>query len=362
MKLSTLASNIAGAPGLSGNRHLDYSLDVHMTAAKIFAMADIVFPTLPGYRMPDFKDFGPLAKVANASGETRLRAASDLAGYRADISDAVLRGSVCAGASATELIAIATGLIRNAAAAPLIAASPAGPLGAGAYVAGLASMALNDALGVLQQLEEDLGTLAARLNEATAAATARVMPGPGALGDAAQQELQRFAATLPEPAQKVVAASLPPAPTPAATVPAPAPPEVAPVAAPPPEPTPMPAPAPASEGSSIGAAAVEAAKSQLGTPYVWGGAAPGGFDCSGLTSWAYKQAGMDIPRVAADQTVGRQVSYEELQPGDLVLWSGHAAMYAGDGMMIEAGDPVQMNPVRTENIGMTFHGFWRPTG
>lgn len=358
MKLSALASNAFGAPSVTGNRHVDMSLDVGLVAAKIFAMADIVFPTMPGYRMPDFKDFGPLAKVANASGETRLRAATELAGYRADISDAVLRGSLCTGASAAELVAIATGLVRNAAAAPLIAATPAGPLGAGAYVASLVSMALNDAFGVLQQLEKDLGMLAAGLNEATAAAAARVMPGPGALGDAAQQELQRLAAALPEPAQKVVAASLPSAPTPAATVPAPAPPEVAPAAAPPPEPT----PSPAQEGSSIGAAAVEAAKSQLGTPYVWSGAAPGGFDCSGLTSWAYQQAGLDIPRVAADQTVGRQVSYEELQPGDLVLWSGHAAMYAGDGMMIEAGDPVQMNPVRTENIGMTFHGFWRPTG
>lgn len=358
MKLSTLASNVFGAPSVTGNRHVDMSLDVGFVAAKIFAMADIVFPTLPGYRMPDFKDFGPLAKVANASGETRLRAAAELAGYRADISDAVLRGSICASTSAAELVAIATGLVRNAAAAPVIAASPAGPLGAAAYVASLASTALNDALGVLQQLEEDLGTLATGLNKATADAAARIMPGPGALGEAAQQELQRFAATLPTPAQKVVAASLPQAPTPAATVPAPAPPEVAPAAAPPPEPT----PAPATEGSSVGAAAVEAAKRQLGTPYVWGGAAPGGFDCSGLTSWAYKQAGLDIPRVAADQAVGRQVAYAELQPGDLVLWSGHAAMYAGDGMMIEAGDPVQMNPVRTENIGMTFHGFWRPTG
>ena len=39
----------------------------------------------------------------------------------------------------------------------------------------------------------------------------------------------------------------------------------------------------------------------------------------------------------------------------------HVAMYAGDGMMVEAGDPVQMNPVRTSNIGMPFMGFWRPT-
>ena len=117
----------------------------------------------------------------------------------------------------------------------------------------------------------------------------------------------------------------------------------------------------AAAGASVGQRAVEAAKSQLGTPYVWGGSAPGGFDCSGLTSWAYKQAGLEIPRVAANQTVGRQVSYQELQPGDLVLWSGHAAMYAGDGMMIEAGNPVQMSPVRTENIGMAFKGFWRPS-
>ena len=70
---------------------------------------------------------------------------------------------------------------------------------------------------------------------------------------------------------------------------------------------------------------------------------------------------MDIPRTAAEQAVGQQVAYENLQEGDLVVWDGHVAMYAGDGMMIEAGDPVQLNPVRTENIGMPFRGFWRPT-
>ena len=81
----------------------------------------------------------------------------------------------------------------------------------------------------------------------------------------------------------------------------------------------------------------------LGTPYVWGGNAPGGFDCSGLTSWAYRQAGIEIPRTAENQAIGQQVSHDDLQPGDLIVWSGHVAMYAGDGMMVEAGDPVQLN-------------------
>ena len=352
-------SSLGGPPSVTNNRHLNFSLDIGTAAAQILSMADIIdFPTLPGYRMPDFKDFGPLAQVANASGETRLQAASDLAAYRADISDAVLRGSVRASAAVAELVSIAIGLMRNAAAAPALAATPIGPIGAAAFVAAQVCQALDAAMAALQSLEKDLGALATKLGASTAAAAARVMPGPGALGEAANAELQRLSASVPSSPRQLVAAALPTAPKPAATVPAPAPPEVTPMSAPPPEPT----PAPAQGGSPVGAAAVAAAKSQLGTPYVWGGSSPGGFDCSGLTSWAYSQAGMEIPRVAADQTVGRQVSYEELQPGDLVLWSGHAAVYAGDGMMIEAGDPVQMNPVRTENIGMPFYGFWRPTG
>lgn len=115
-------------------------------------------------------------------------------------------------------------------------------------------------------------------------------------------------------------------------------------------------------GSAQGEAAVAAARTQLGTPYVWGGTQPGGFDCSGLTQWAYRQAGVEIPRTAEEQAVGRSVSAEELQPGDLAVWDGHVAMYAGDGQMIEAGDPVQTNPVRTSNMGMAFKGFYRPTG
>ncbi|QPK78728.1 C40 family peptidase [Corynebacterium lizhenjunii] len=115
-------------------------------------------------------------------------------------------------------------------------------------------------------------------------------------------------------------------------------------------------------GSSAGQAAAQAALSQVGTPYTWGGTGSGGFDCSGLTQWAYRQAGIELPRLAQEQTVGVQVPADQLQPGDLVVWDGHVAMYSGNGQMVEAGDPVQTNPLRTTNMGMAFKGFWRPTG
>lgn len=99
------------------------------------------------------------------------------------------------------------------------------------------------------------------------------------------------------------------------------------------------------------------ALSAVGTPYQWGGNTPGvGLDCSGLTHWAYGQAGVEIPRTAAEQAVGRPVDGSELLPGDLVVWDGHVAMVVGDGQMVEAGDPVQVNPIRTTNMDMGFRG------
>ena len=115
------------------------------------------------------------------------------------------------------------------------------------------------------------------------------------------------------------------------------------------------------EASAAGEKAVDTALSMVGTPYVWGGTSPQGFDCSGLTQYAYREAGVELPRLAEQQTVGQQVSADQLVKGDLVVWDGHVAMYAGDGQIVEAGDPVQVNPLRTSNMGMEFKGFWRPT-
>lgn len=109
------------------------------------------------------------------------------------------------------------------------------------------------------------------------------------------------------------------------------------------------------------AAAVRAALSQRGVPYVWGGTTPKGFDCSGFTQWAYKQAGLDLPRLAQDQdTAGDRVSQAQLRPGDLAVWDGHVAMYVGHNQLVEAGDPVQVSPLRTSNAGQGFQGFFRP--
>lgn len=109
------------------------------------------------------------------------------------------------------------------------------------------------------------------------------------------------------------------------------------------------------------AKAVRAALSQRGVPYVWGGTTPNGFDCSGLTQWAYRQAGLELPRLAQDQdAAGYRVDQAHLQPGDLAVWDGHVAMYVGNNQMVEAGNPVQMSPVRTSNAGQGFQGFFRP--
>jgi cell wall-associated NlpC family hydrolase len=93
--------------------------------------------------------------------------------------------------------------------------------------------------------------------------------------------------------------------------------------------------------SAKAALAIKAAMSQLGVPYVFGGGSPTtGFDCSGLTSWAWAQVGVDLPHNAAAQfALLAKVPIDQLQPGDLVFFGRdlhHVGLYIGDGQMVHA--------------------------
>lgn len=97
---------------------------------------------------------------------------------------------------------------------------------------------------------------------------------------------------------------------------------------------------------------IDLAKQFLGTPYVWGGNRPGGFDCSGLIQYAMQQAGFNMPRVSWDQLkMGSRADIGSLQPGDLVGFHGgsHIALYLGGGKILEA--PRSGLDVRIRSLG-----------
>lgn len=119
------------------------------------------------------------------------------------------------------------------------------------------------------------------------------------------------------------------------------------------------APAPVTvAGSGKGVAALNAALTQRGKPYVWGAAGPSAFDCSGLVMWAFKQVGISLPHSSSAQSrMGTPVSRDQLQPGDLVFFYSpvsHVGIYAGNGQVINATTSGQ--PVKLSNIsGMPFN-------
>jgi cell wall-associated NlpC family hydrolase len=87
--------------------------------------------------------------------------------------------------------------------------------------------------------------------------------------------------------------------------------------------------------------AVDTALAQLGDPYVWAGAGPNTFDCSGLTQFAYAAAGVYLPHSSSMQSgIGVPVEIADLRPGDLVFFYSpvsHVGMYIGNGQMVHAG-------------------------
>ncbi|MDQ1713778.1 MAG: peptidoglycan DL-endopeptidase CwlO [Frankiaceae bacterium] len=122
--------------------------------------------------------------------------------------------------------------------------------------------------------------------------------------------------------------------------------------------------------TAVAARAIEAARTQLGKPYQWGAVGPESFDCSGLTGWAYRQAGLDLPRTSRQQWfAGSHPDLGALLPGDLLFWGTnpanpgsihHVALYLGNGLMIAAphtGANVRVQPVYLND----FFGVTRPT-
>ena len=111
---------------------------------------------------------------------------------------------------------------------------------------------------------------------------------------------------------------------------------------------------------------LRAAMSREGMPYVWGAAGPKAFDCSGLVQWSFAQAGIVMPRVAADQALsGPAVPVSQLQPGDLLFYHtdptdpayiSHVAIYLGKGWMIQAPEPGEDVQIVPADFGSEFAG------
>ena len=116
---------------------------------------------------------------------------------------------------------------------------------------------------------------------------------------------------------------------------------------------------PPNRAQNIVRSILRAAYSVIGTPYVFGGTSPYGFDCSGFTQYAFKRAGVYIPRTADSQMYyGKRLSMNQLRPGDLVFYTtyepgaSHCGIYVGNGNFIHAGTSTGVT------VAPAFTGYW----
>ncbi|MDU2059317.1 MAG: NlpC/P60 family protein [Dermabacter sp.] len=103
----------------------------------------------------------------------------------------------------------------------------------------------------------------------------------------------------------------------------------------------------ASSSSAATGSIFSTAKRGIGVRYVFGGSSPSGWDCSGFTSWVYRQHGIYLPHSAGAQArMGKRVSRSEARPGDLAYYPGHVGIYAGNGMILDAGNSAKNTSIR----------------
>ncbi|MDX6512483.1 MAG: peptidoglycan DL-endopeptidase CwlO [Gaiellaceae bacterium] len=123
-------------------------------------------------------------------------------------------------------------------------------------------------------------------------------------------------------------------------------------------------------GGPTGTKAVALAEQFLGVPYVWGGASPSGFDCSGLVMYVYARLGVSLPHFSGYQWgSGPHVPADQLAPGDIVFFDpgpsgpGHEGLYIGGGQFIQAphtGDVVKISSLSEAGYGLSYVGAVRP--
>lgn len=109
---------------------------------------------------------------------------------------------------------------------------------------------------------------------------------------------------------------------------------------------------PPDQPASRNATAARLATRYLGAPYVWAGASPSGFDCSGLVMYAFGKVGVAIPHNAAQQfRLGTPVARDQLVPGDLVFFNQlrHTGIYLGDGRFVHSTKPGGVKMARLED-------------